>query len=78
MFALKQNDVQDVFLNHLISNEIQVTLITKNGVPITGVILFSDSYTIMLKTHSRQSLLFKAAISTIIPSKPIPIAKIFT
>ncbi len=67
--------VQEQFLNYVISNQIPVKLITKNGVPISGVITSFDQYTIMIQTPVKQSLVNKAAVSTIIPAKPVRFAK---
>lgn len=75
MFTMKQLNVQECFLHYLISHEIPVTLITKNGVPVKGTILFSDQYTITMQANAKQSLFFKAAISTIAPSRPVPYQK---
>ncbi|MGG1659988.1 RNA chaperone Hfq [Brevibacillus sp. NRS-1366] len=77
MFAMVKAIVQEGYLNYLVSNEIPVTLITKNGVPMNGIITHSDSFTILIETQRKQSLLYKAAISTIVPSKPVPLSTMF-
>jgi len=77
MLAMVKATVQEGYLSYLVSNEIPVTLITKNGVPMNGVITFSDTYTMMIETPRKQSLLYKAAISTIVPSKPVPLSTMF-
>ena len=76
MFTLKPINVQESFLNHLISHAIPVTLITKNGVPLKGTIAYSDSYTVTMQSQGKQSLFYKAAISTITPIKPVPLTEI--
>ncbi len=76
MFSMKQMNVQDAFLNYLISNELPVTLITKNGVPLKGTIVYADSYTITMNSQAKQSLFYKAAVSTITPVKPVPLPEL--
>ena len=76
MFAMKPMNVQDSYLHYLITQEVPVTLITKNGVPLKGTIAYSDSYTVTMQSQGKQSLFFKAAISTITPVKSVPLPEI--
>ncbi|GED71720.1 RNA-binding protein Hfq [Brevibacillus reuszeri] len=73
---MKPINVQDSYLHYLITKEIPVTLITKNGVPLKGTIAYSDAYTVTMQSQGKQSLFFKAAISTITPVKPVPLPEI--
>ncbi|MFM1654284.1 RNA chaperone Hfq [Brevibacillus sp. B_LB10_24] len=73
MIALKKIAVQEIFLEYVISHQVPVALITKNGVHMKGFIIATDPYTITLQIDSKQSLLYKAAISTIVPAKPVPL-----
>nr|WP_245552981.1 RNA chaperone Hfq [Brevibacillus massiliensis] len=70
---MKKLAVQEMFLDYVISHQVPVALITKNGVHMKGFIIATDPYTVTLQIQSKQSLLYKAAISTIIPSKPVPL-----
>ncbi|KPV60573.1 RNA chaperone Hfq [Paenibacillus sp. A3] len=74
MNKTKSNEVvQSHFLNTLTEERIPVTLITKNGFQMRGVVKFYDQYTIVLEVNGNDTLINKAAISTIISSKRVPI-----
>ena len=64
-------NIQDVFLNAVRKDKIPITVYTTNGVKIMGNVISFDTFTIMLNTNLGQQLLFKHAISTIIPSKNV-------
>ncbi|MFB6362853.1 RNA chaperone Hfq [Paenibacillus elgii] len=74
MNKVKSNEaVQSYFLNTLTEQKIPVTLITKNGVQMSGVIKFHDNYTMILEVNGKDALINKVAISTIVSSKRVPI-----
>ncbi|MCP1306631.1 RNA chaperone Hfq [Paenibacillus tyrfis] len=74
MNKTKSNEaVQSNFLNTLSEERIPVTLITKNGFQMRGVVKFHDQYTIVLEVNGNDTLINKAAISTIISSKRVAI-----
>ncbi|MDO3679239.1 RNA chaperone Hfq [Paenibacillus ehimensis] len=74
MNKAKANEtVQSNFLNTLTEEGIPVTLITKNGFQMKGVVKFHDQYTIVLEVNGNDTLINKVAISTIIASKRVPI-----
>ncbi|KZE76066.1 RNA-binding protein hfq [Paenibacillus elgii] len=74
MTKTKSNEaVQSNFLNALTEERIPVTLITKNGFQMKGVIKFHDQYTIVLEVNGNDTLINKVAISTIISSKRVAI-----
>jgi host factor-I protein len=64
-------NIQDIFMNTLRKNRTPVTVFTTNGVKITGAIASFDTFTVILSTDMGQQMIFKHAISTIIPSKPV-------
>ncbi len=65
-------NVQDVFLNELRRNKINCTVYLINGVPLRGRVLLFDDFTIYFQTQEgKETLLYKHAISTIIPAKPV-------
>jgi host factor-I protein len=64
---------QDPFLAYLVSNKISVTVFLVNGVQIRGKVLQSDNFTIALESEGKQQLVFKHAISTIVPAKSVPV-----
>ncbi|MCM3271154.1 RNA chaperone Hfq [Paenibacillus elgii] len=74
MIKPKSNEtVQSHFLNVLTEEKIPVTLITKNGIQMKGIIKFHDNYTIVLEVNGKDTLVNKVAISTIVTSKRVPI-----
>ncbi len=65
-----QVNLQDLFLNQMRKEKIPVTMYLVNGARLTGLIKGFDNFVILLKQESQQ-LVYKHAISTIIPDKPI-------
>lgn len=64
-------NLQDVFLNKSRKENISITVFLVNGYQIRGVVKGFDNYTIVLESEDKQQLIYKHAISTIIPSKQI-------
>ncbi len=65
-----QVNLQDIFLNQMRKEKIPVTMYLVNGARISGTIKGFDNFVILLK-HENQQLVYKHAISTIIPEKPV-------
>jgi len=65
------NNLQDIFLNTVRKDKVEITIYLVNGVPVKGRILSFDNFTILLEVDKKQNLIFKHAISTIMPLKPI-------
>jgi host factor-I protein len=65
--------LQERLLNQVISTKVPVTIFTTNGVKMQGLITSYDAYTVALQGQGdgRQNILFKSAISTIVPLKPV-------
>lgn len=65
--------LQERLLNQFISTKVPVTIFTTNGVKMQGLVTSYDSFTITLQGQgdNRQSVLFKSAVSTIVPLKPV-------
>lgn len=70
---MKQLNLQDVFLNQARREKITVTIYLTNGFQFKGIVKGFDSYIVILDCEGRQNLVYKHAISTIIPSKSISI-----
>ncbi|WP_313756499.1 RNA chaperone Hfq [Tissierella sp.] len=69
---MKQNiSLQDVFLNKSRKDGIGITIFLVNGYQIKGQVKGFDNYTIILESEGKQQLIYKHAISTIIPMKQI-------
>ena len=69
----KTMNLQDVFLNQCRKDKIAVTIFLTNGFQFKGVVKGFDSYIVILECEGKQELVFKHAISTIVPVKPISI-----
>ncbi len=70
MAADKQN-LQDAFLNHVRKIKVPVTIFLINGVKLQGVITWFDSFCVLLRRDGQSQLVYKSAISTIMPAQPI-------
>ena len=68
MAAEKSQNVQDIFLNTVRKNHAPVTIFLVNGVKLQGNISWFDNFSILLKRESQIQLIYKHAISTIMPS----------
>ncbi len=67
----KKQNLQDVFLNHLRKSKISVTIFLVNGVKLQGIVTWFDNFCVLLKRDDHAQLVYKHAISTIMPSQPI-------
>ena len=67
----KTQNLQDVFLNQLRRDRLSVTVVLMNGFQMHGIIRSFDGFTVVLDTDGKQQLIYKHAISTIIPPKPL-------
>ena len=67
----KTQNLQDVFLNQLRRDRLSVTVFLMNGFQMHGIIRSFDGFTVVLDTDGKQQLIYKHAISTIIPTKPL-------
>lgn len=64
-------NLQDLFLNKARRENIGITVFLVNGYQIRGHVKGFDSYTLVLDSEDKQQLIYKHAISTIIPNKQI-------
>ncbi len=69
----KTMNLQDIFLNHARKEKIPITLFLTNGFQFKGMVRGFDGYTVIVDSDGKQELIYKHAISTIIPAKPISI-----
>jgi host factor-I protein len=70
MAAEKQN-LQDAFLNNVRKSKVPVTIFLMNGVKLQGVITWFDNFCVLLRRDGQSQLVYKHAISTVMPSQPI-------
>ncbi|MDE6596890.1 MAG: RNA chaperone Hfq [Oscillospiraceae bacterium] len=69
----KNINLQDVFLNQVRKDKLPATFILTNGFQFKGDVKGFDSYVVIVDSDGKQELVFKHAISTIIPAKTIAI-----
>ena len=69
---MKQSiNIQDTFLNHLRKENIAVTIYLVNGFQLRGHIKAFDNFTIVIDSEGKQQLVYKHAISTFTPQRPV-------
>ena len=69
--AEKSQNVQDVFLNHVRKSKTPVTIFLVNGVKLQGIITWFDNFSVLLRRDGHTQLVYKHAISTVMPGAPI-------
>src|ERR1700753_3299226 len=67
----KAQNLQDSFLNHVRKQKVAVTIFLVNGVKLQGVITWFDNFCLLLRRDAQSQLVYKHAISTIMPGAPI-------
>lgn len=67
----KSQNVQDVFLNHIRKEKNSVTIFLVNGVKLQGIVTWFDNFSVLLRRDGHTQLVYKHAISTIMPSNPV-------
>ena len=69
-------NLQEAILKEVRRDKIPVTLFLMNGFQLRGVITGFDSFVVVLVTEGRQQMIYKHAISTLVPMKPLKAATI--
>ena len=64
-------NLQDTFLNHVRKSKIPLTIFLVNGVKLQGVVTWFDNFCVLLRRDGHSQLVYKHAISTIMPGHPI-------
>jgi host factor-I protein len=67
----KMHNLQDVFLNNVRKNKTSVTVFLVNGVKLQGIITWFDNFCVLLRRDGLSQLVYKHAISTVMPAGPI-------
>lgn len=65
----RQGNLQDTFLNLLRKNKIPVTMFLVKGVKLQGIVTWFDNFSILLRRDGQSQLVYKHAISTIMPGQ---------
>ena len=71
MTAQRIPPIQDTFLKHLRDNNIDVTMFLVNGIKLVGRIERFDNFTVLLVRGNSSQVVYKHAISTILPAEPV-------
>ena len=66
-------NLQDTFLNQARKEKVGVTIFLMNGYQFKGIVKGFDSFIVILDCEGKQNIVYKHAISTISPSRPISI-----
>lgn len=67
----KKQNLQDTFLNHVRKSKVPVTIFLVNGVKLQGVVTWFDNFCVLLKRDGQVQLVYKHAVSTVMPSQPV-------
>ena len=69
-------NLQDAILKEVRRDRVPVTLFLMNGFQLRGIITGYDSFVVVLVTEARQQMIYKHAISTLAPMKPLKAAAV--
>ncbi len=67
----KRQNLQDAFLNSVRKTKTPLTIFLVNGVKLQGIVTWFDNFSILLRRDGQSQLVYKHAISTIMPSQPV-------
>ena len=67
----KTQNLQHTFLNYIRREKIPVTLFLMNGFQLRGVVRSFDSFVVLIDADGRQQMIYKHAISTVAPARPV-------
>ncbi|MGB3722665.1 MAG: RNA chaperone Hfq [Pacificimonas sp.] len=67
----KSNNLQDAFLNAVRKAKMPVTMFLVNGVKLQGNVTWFDNFCVLLRRDGQSQLVYKHAISTVMPSGPV-------
>jgi host factor-I protein len=74
--AKEANNLQDLFLNSLRKAKTPVTMFLVKGVKLQGIITWFDNFSVLLRRDGQSQLIYKHAISTVMPSNPLDLAPV--
>ena len=67
----KKQNLQDTFLNSVRKSKTPLTIFLVNGVKLQGVVSWFDNFCVLLRRDGQSQLVYKHAISTIMPGQPM-------
>jgi host factor-I protein len=71
MAADRAQNLQDTFLNHVRKSKTPLTIFLVNGVKLQGIVTWFDNFCVLLRRDGHSQLVYKHAISTIMPGAPV-------
>ena len=71
MAAERVQSLQDTFLNYVRKNKTPLTIFLVNGVKLQGIVTWFDNFCVLLRRDGHSQLVYKHAISTIMPGAPV-------
>jgi host factor-I protein len=71
MPAERTPSLQDTFLNHVRKQKVPLTIFLINGVKLQGIVTWFDSFCVLLRRDGHSQLVYKHAVSTIMPGAPV-------
>ena len=71
MSAEKKQNLQDTFLNSVRKSKTPLTIFLVNGVKLQGIVTWFDNFCVLLRRDGQSQLVYKHAISTVMPSQPV-------
>ncbi len=74
----KQQNLQDTFLNACRKSKTPLTIFLVNGVKLQGVITWFDNFCVLLRRDGNSQLVYKHAISTVMPNNAVPLFDVET
>jgi host factor-I protein len=74
--ADKQTSLQDLFLNSLRRSKAPVTMFLVKGVKLQGIVTWFDNFSVLLRRDGQSQLIYKHAISTIMPAQPLDLGNL--
>jgi host factor-I protein len=74
--ADKVNNLQDIFLNNLRKTKTPVTMFLVKGVKLQGIITWFDNFSVLLRRDGQSQLVYKHAISTVMPAQQMDLAEL--
>ena len=70
-----KGNLQDLFLNQARKEKMPVTVFLMNGFQIKGYVRGFDNFTVILDSDGRQQMIYKHALSTVVPLRPLNFAE---
>ena len=71
MATERAQSLQDTFLNHVRKSKTPLTIFLVNGVKLQGIVTWFDQFSVLLRRDGHTQLVYKHAISTVMPSVQI-------